>query len=105
MRPLWLAIAILLSVGVTLLPAAAAVQHAHAVKCMQLIETQHGDCDCCGDATPCTSSACATQCLNSQAGLTTDTGPRPVPREKLRLDLSALVQSLTISPDPPPPRS
>ncbi len=105
MRALRVAIAVLLSLGLVLSPVATGVAQAHIVKCEQMMSTQNDDCGCCGDNAACSSSACVAQCFNTQVGLTTDSGLRPVPREKLRIDSSAVVQSLTVSPDPPPPRS
>lgn len=105
MRIVRVAITALLSLGLILSPAAAGMAQARMVKCEQMMSPQHDDCGCCGDASACSPSACVAQCFNTQAGLTTDTRPVPVAREKLRVDPSALVQSLTVSPDPPPPRS
>lgn len=105
MRILRVAITALLSLGLVLSPVAAGMARAHMVKCEQKMSMQHEDCGCCGDANACPPSACVTQCFNTQAALTTDIGLRPVQREKLRLDPSALVKSLIVSPDPPPPRS
>jgi hypothetical protein len=105
MRIIRVAITALLSLGLVLSPVAAGMAQAHIVKCEQMMSTQHDDCGCCGDTAACSSSACVAQCFNTQAGLTTDTGLMPVSREKLRIDPSAFVRSLTVSPDPPHPRS
>lgn len=105
MRALRLAIVVLLSVGITLLPVAAAVQHTHAAMCMQLVDAQHGDCGCCGEAAPCVQAPCGAQCLSTQAALPVDNRLSSPSRANLRVAHSAIPRSLMLTPDPPPPRA
>lgn len=105
MRVIRLAFAVLISLGLTLAPVAAGMAQAHMVKCEQMMGAQHDDCDCCGDSAACPPSACAAQCFTIQPALAADAVFVPLPHEKLRVELTALLRSLTLSPDPPPPRS
>ena len=105
MRVVRLTIAVLISLGLSLAPVAAGVAEAHMVKCEQMMGAQHDDCDCCGDPATCPPSSCVTQCFTIQVGLAEGAVLTPLLRERLRIDPSASVRSLTLSPDPPPPRS
>ena len=105
MRIIRLAITTLLTLGLTLSPVAAGIAQVHMVKCEQMMSAQPDDCSCCGDAAKCPPTSCVAKCFSSQPGLATDISVVRTLHEKLSVQPSAMVRSLTFSPDPPPPRS
>ena len=104
MRIVRIAIATLVTMGLTLSPVAAGLAQAHMVKCERMMMTQHDGCSCCGDVAKCPPTSCVAKCFGSQMGLTDDSQLPQPERQKLNVGPSAIVWSLAFSPDPPPPR-
>lgn len=105
MRLLRLAIASLITLGLTLSPVAAGLAQAQVAKCEQMLGAQKDNYDCCGGGAACPPSACAAQCFTTQPALIADVVFVTLPQKKSLIGLAACLHSLTLSPDPPPPRS
>ena len=106
--------AIVIALGLGLSPVAAGMVQAKMVKCdheMMMDEAMdgqsmdQGDCACCHDAAKCPPSACALKCFGAQAVLAVDAALLTPVRAQQDVEPAAIPRSLTIPPEPPPPRA
>jgi hypothetical protein len=105
MRIFRLIVAVLLAVGLVVLPVSATVTMAHPAKAEMGMGAAGHDCPCCNAVEKCPDEKCAFNCQNAPA-ISAESPPllQPLPEAFVDANSAALLP-FSRRPDPPPPRS